>query len=487
MRKKIAAALAAGFTLGTMFIAPAATPVVEAAEESVLKLKSPAETYAAQGDKLFDEGKFEEAAEAYKKAAKEAKSNAEYWFNSGLASYKANDFVSAADCFKKAVDLEPNNGIYNNWCGVAYSRRMRSPRSSFGGTTTDTLIERAIKYTARGAELLPEDVNAQLAAGNVAEFTANYYSRRGGYRSYISEEYHRAYQYYRKAVEIDPTNAENVATLSKFCQDHSGYGFQPYNPAPQPSTETPGQPDAVAPSGTISTADIEYEILDSGAVKFKVRCPAKLSDDEDGFILYDETNNYIFTKPEKFKHHHGTYVTGWLSDDGIMYISNAALPNAFDYDPKTQSFTFYFWFGAGLVDGDNPNEDYYTNRMRLIDKNTVYNEHFSADSRVIGGFPRVTATNTYRYMTCDAIPLDKIVDETKREIKVHYRSDGTISSAWENYDANKCVWFGEHPEYFYREGNGRLNAMVDMMRAFLAVNGNIGESPYEVQYSDFGK
>lgn len=259
MRKKIAVALAAGVAFGTMFAAPVAASVAEAASsESVLKLKSPAETFATQGDKLYAERKYAEAGEAYKKAAEEDEKNDQYWFQAGISFQNAGKPHSAADCFKKAVKLQPNNGIYNKWLGVAYWAQTSNP----GGTSTDTLQERAMKYTGRAAELLPNDIDAQATAGVIEEAVGDsvrIQSRSGWFMVFpgaIERHFKKAYQYYRRAVEIDPSKTENIDRLNRFVSTHSEYGFQPYTPATQSTPQPAGTTDAPgttgAPSGEVT-------------------------------------------------------------------------------------------------------------------------------------------------------------------------------------------------------------------------------------------
>lgn len=226
--KKIAAMLAAGLVMGTMFASPVAAPVAEAANESVLKLKSPAETYAAQGEKLFNEGRFTEAGDAYKKAAEEAENNDEYWYLCGLSYFRAKSYGTASEPLKKALKLKRNEGIYNYFYGLSlwnWAGAIRSGQSSSLLSGTDDLMDKGDQYVKRAAELMPDDANVQTTAGTIAENYANYLARSGGYRSYINEEYQRAYQHFRRAAEIDPSKGENQ---TRFANEHPEYGFQPY-------------------------------------------------------------------------------------------------------------------------------------------------------------------------------------------------------------------------------------------------------------------
>lgn len=271
-------------------------------------------------------------------------------------------------------------------------------------------------------------------------------------------------------------------------------------PAKPVNTGATGAPNV--PSGSLEAivGDIDYEVLDSGAVKFNVRCLTTEHMD------YYRDTYYIFTKPERFKDWPGTYMVGWLADDGTMLIDNfAGFSSAFDYDPKTQLFTFYWWdygyaFGewrnlAGELVVAAPNsESQYHRRARLIDKNTIYEEHFMGNPQVEDGPPRTAYATTYKYMPYNAIPLKTTeLNLASSYFTVEFRySDGGIGSVVGHFDEKKCVWLGEERRY-WDDGNitsgiefghpDEFNSRVDMMRAFLAVNGKIGAVFCDVDYN----
>lgn len=206
--------------------------------------------------------------------------------------------------------------------------------------------------------------------------------------------------------------------------------------------------------------DIEYEVLDSGAVRFNVRCMTDMSPD-DYSPLY-EPSYYIFAKPEKYNALPGAYLMGredrtfadpTIQVGAVCYYGNRS-EDAFDYDPKTQTFTFYAW--------ETPSEARVDYRMRVIDKNTVRITYYSYDFRC-------NVTNTHKYIPYDKIPAVKSIDG----YCITVRDDSWINDTW--YDRNKYVWCGDHFPYFW-EG-GILTPVVDMARAFLAVNGNVGTAP----------
>ncbi len=236
--------------------------------------------------------------------------------------------------------------------------------------------------------------------------------------------------------------------------------------------------------------NFSYEVLESGAVRFFLRCKNE-SHEELSREAY-----YIFTKPAQFKDLPGTYMAGWLADDDTIVIDNVnLLGHAFDYDAKTQVFTFYGWtlhaFG-NLYDINIGEDTGYIFRTRLIDKNTVYNEYFGGNAMLKEGVPKPLEAVTYKYMPYTSIPIQISKVEGSRVEAVYPDSaDGHSVSESCFYDDNQCVWFGDGRRYrdnyhFFDLGFGTyydITAKADMIRAFLAVNGKIGEIPYEVRYN----
>lgn len=558
MRKKIAIALAAGVAFGTMFAAPVAASVAEAASSESVMSQATIDAYMEQGNKLFEEGKFMEAAEIYEKAAEGAQTNDKAWLNAGFLYLRAEKYDKAAICCKKSTKINPNNGWAHFYCGMAYFNQAFVPHH----LSMRTIFERAAEHGERAAELLPDDVGVQMGAGLIQQHLA------GQVGSGREKHLNKAYQYYCRAIDLDPNNNHNKATLSAFVQAWSDYGFQPYTPATQktdvtgPRSNTPIDPApgvdrqpgtqaqpggnvnvtgaTNAPSGEFYKAlagnieyeelksgvvklntnvscaanaprggslqnivgDIEYEVLDSGAVQFNLRCGNWFIDEQPNHY---KLTNYIFTKPEKFRAYPGAYMVGRLTDEGVIVIEHTLFHgSSFDYNPTTQTFTFYEWYYS---DNPNPAEraaimalPLGVELMRLIDKNTVYVES-GAPYRLIDGelYPNKSYyTNTYRYMPYDktSLTITKVDSPT---FKYDYPDQGnSIGHGAGEFDENQCVWFGNlitknafhtFPSLFFHYGttyHGEilLNWNVDAMRAFLAVNGNIGAAPYDVVFME---
>ena len=455
MREKIAVALAAGLAFGTMFTAPAAVPVAVAAESNVTNRTSAA-AYAEQGDKLFTEGKYVEAAEACEKAAELAQNNEEYWTSAGFCYFKAERWDKSAICYKNAIKINPNNGLANFYCGMAYYHQVEVPHQ----LSTRTIYERAAKFGDRAAELLPDDVSVRMAAGLIQESLAMYVG--SGREKHLD----KAYKNYCKAVDLDPNNASNVGTLSRFVQSWSRYGFQPYTSTPQAASNT----DVTGAAGVVNepvkdvvdvTGDIPYEILDSGAVKFTLRRGA--TKDEKQYAYY------IFAKPEEFKAWPGAYAIGSIVSDFSPAEPNndaMAVGSFFDYDPTTNTVQFYDENSSrvGVDYYADPENAFWGERMRVIDKNTVYIEV----PDVLG--PLVTE-GPFK------IAVGKMVGANwGKEFTVKYTVKYLSCEVPEYRDINGCAWS-------YTSGSDGKRCFITNDHALEAaiiccmLKGNLGEVP----------
>ncbi len=447
MRKNIAIALAAGVAFGTMFAAPAATPVAVAAESSVTNGTSAA-VYAEQGDKLFTEGKYVEAAEACEKAAELAQNNEEYWTSAGFCYFKAERWDKSAICYKKAIKINPNNGLANFYCGMAYYHQVEVPHQ----LSTRTIYERAAKFGDRAAELLPDDVNVRMAAGLIQESLAMYVG--AGREKHLD----KAYKNYCKAVDLDPNNASNVGTLSRFVQSWSRYGFQPYTPVTQKT-------DVTGAAGVVSepvkdvvdvTGDIPYEILDSGAVKFTLRRGA--TKDEKQYA------HYIFAKPEEFKAWPGAYAIGSIvSDFSPAEPDNDAMgiSTFFDYDPATNTVQFYdeLPFRVGVDYDADPENAFWGDRMRVIDKNTIYIEGADLNGPLVKDGPFQIAM------------LDNRGDKRPNRFTIKYLT----CEIPEERDVNGCAW--SYTDIWGNRAGYIDNSALEAAIICCILKGNIGEVP----------
>lgn len=281
MRKKIVAALATGLTFGALFAAPVTVAAAETASGSALN-QTAVSANVEQADRLFNEGKFAEAAELYEKAAEATGNNDTLWFKSGDAYYCAGIYDKSVSSCKQAIKLNPNNGLAYNICGIAYYGQLTKPHSLI----SRTILERAEKYEERAVELLPNSANIRQAAGTIQASLATFVG------STREKHLRKAYQHYCRAVDLAPNDSEKAKLLSNFVQKWSRYGFQPYNPAPQPAPETAGQPTektdvtgaANVPSGgtpNVSAGNIPERNanIHPGAVEFR-----PMGWDEDGFV-----------------------------------------------------------------------------------------------------------------------------------------------------------------------------------------------------------
>lgn len=290
--RTIASILAAGLVAGSFFAVPiSSTSIAEAAGESgkILNTKSPAETYAEQGDKLFEANKFEEAAEAYKKAAEEGKTNDEYWFRCGQSYFKAGKYKSAKKCFEKAIKLKNNNPNYYGWCGTTYLR-LASQTGMLGDRLN--LLDKTEKYLLTAERLAPLDSDIQLRLGYYYQYYAKVQEMAirdpwiyvpNDPEWTVDKINQRSYNHFLNAIESDPNNEHTQEGLSQFLKEHPEFGSMP---------STTGEP-AVQPigGGTVSSAAYSPESLQKEANQIQQWMrdgKVKLYNAGSGFEWWDE-------------------------------------------------------------------------------------------------------------------------------------------------------------------------------------------------------
>jgi len=79
----------------------------------------------SKGIKLFEQGKYEEAVEAYQEAIKENPDEWSYYFNMGLVYKKMENREKALEAFQKAVELNPESYFANKESGELLAKSER--------------------------------------------------------------------------------------------------------------------------------------------------------------------------------------------------------------------------------------------------------------------------------------------------------------------------------------------------------------------------
>ena len=238
--KKILSMLTAGLVFSSIFAVSVSSYAAETTNESenVLKLKSPAETYEEQGEKLYKEGKFEEAIIPLEKAAKEAKTNAVYWSNCGMAYYQVGKFKSAKSCFEQSIDLQKSSATpeFEPYYFYALTEMQLAFRESDVGKRSDRWW-RAEQKLEVAERIAPSNCHVQMAMGWMYHHKGNDWSIIRSNPRFITMDssvteatfYEKAYNHFRRAVELASNDEENQATqgaLSNFVNAHPGYGFE---------------------------------------------------------------------------------------------------------------------------------------------------------------------------------------------------------------------------------------------------------------------
>jgi len=95
------------------------------ADAAIQSQLSEADRLFLKGNKLYTEGKYEEAADAFREAAEKGADQWAYHFNLGLAHKKAGGLDEAAQAFAKAVELNPESFSCNTEMGEALGKAKR--------------------------------------------------------------------------------------------------------------------------------------------------------------------------------------------------------------------------------------------------------------------------------------------------------------------------------------------------------------------------
>lgn len=85
------------------------------------ELRTEADVYFEQGQRLQDMGKYKEAAQKYERAIKVDRKYAEAWSNLGYTLRKRGKFDRAVKAYKKAIKLDPYLAEAHEYLGEAYA------------------------------------------------------------------------------------------------------------------------------------------------------------------------------------------------------------------------------------------------------------------------------------------------------------------------------------------------------------------------------
>lgn len=94
------------------------TEDVEVKDINEVNLDDDAEKYYKQGDFLFDQSRFAEATEYYKKALLIDPTDYRTMENMGMCYSALNDFNEAENCFRKVLELNPSHGAGYHRIGI---------------------------------------------------------------------------------------------------------------------------------------------------------------------------------------------------------------------------------------------------------------------------------------------------------------------------------------------------------------------------------
>lgn len=462
-RKKILSALVAGLVFGSMVAEPIASYAAEAANgsENVLNVNSTAKTYYEQGEKLYNEGKYEEAANFFKKAAEEAKTNDAYWADCGAAYYMAESYQHATEYFEKAIKLNPSKANNYAWCSLCWLQRGihssqdKSRMFGFGKPIWD-FFKKACEYADHAASMAPNDSNIQASAGNVAAIAGNY-AKAYGIRRQTSPEklYQIAYNRIRKAVELDQNNETAQNYLSNFLKIHPEYGSM----SPVPSVQGGAGTQTVTANGdygfiqTFGNGPVQFVprmIHDGGTRYYVAGVPAN------GFLTIQDRS----CPPTAPDSHKPLYIV--YDVDTYPSFSQNTIHAIFSYDDETNTFTLYDKY----YDFSRP-----LRKIRIIDQNTVEGSYW--DGETYSENNPLTIQFKYVKTLPDHSP-DRdgytwtgwdLENDEPAPIDVYFDLDKYVDPFYMNLSY----------ELVYAKDNNEVG--LDGLFAFLARKGNVGYAP----------
>ncbi|HPZ08099.1 MAG TPA: SUMF1/EgtB/PvdO family nonheme iron enzyme [Candidatus Eremiobacteraeota bacterium] len=154
------------------------------------------ENWNAKGLELYKQGKYKEAIACFDKVLKSEPGAYKVWNNKGNALYKLMEYEKALTCYEKAMSIEPDyeNAWYGKGCSLTQMKRYKE----------------ALECFERVLELLPGDKDGEARREEVIKALSlvdtkkveEFFNR--GNALYVQENYKEAYEYYNKALEIDP-------------------------------------------------------------------------------------------------------------------------------------------------------------------------------------------------------------------------------------------------------------------------------------------
>lgn len=170
------------------------------------------EDYLEKGDKLLEQGKYDEALKSYNKAIEINPKNDWAWYSKGSALSKLKRFVEAVESFNKAIEINPESDFYRITLGDTledlerYKEALRSydkaielnPKGDWAWSSKGDVLQKlgnyseAIESYNRAIEINPKGEWAELA----------WYSK--GEILHKLEKYPEALESYNKTIKINP-------------------------------------------------------------------------------------------------------------------------------------------------------------------------------------------------------------------------------------------------------------------------------------------
>ena len=205
--------------------------------------KQTAKDWNNKGSALADQGKYDEAIQAYDRAIELEPKNIDAWNNRGEAFHNQAKFDEAIRCFDKAIEIDPQYAAaWNNEGTVLDDQGKYNESISY--------FDKAISYFDKAIKLNPM-------------LTARVFNNKGYAFQYLGN-YDKAVQAYDDAIALDPNIKEawNNKGYALYYQGKYDEAIQAFDKAteinPQYAAAWNGKGDALKALGRIAEADAAF-------------------------------------------------------------------------------------------------------------------------------------------------------------------------------------------------------------------------------------
>lgn len=180
--------------------------ILTTSEKPALPKQVPGRKESGEASRLFQQGKYEEAAKLYKEALDKNPEDPIYYYNLGIAYLRMSKIDEAIEVFKKMIEIQPNSFLALKYLGQIYGEKK-----DFG---------EASKYLAKAVKISSDDPEAYYNLGISLMNTGDYPGALEAFQKSIICQQGYADSYYQLGLLYLNQNKldEAKAAFEKFLQ-----------------------------------------------------------------------------------------------------------------------------------------------------------------------------------------------------------------------------------------------------------------------------